>query len=181
MIRLPQRSVTRFFIPMIDVLTLLFCIFLMMPAVKPSGEAAAGEFTPADKLAEREAALAKREAELEAERRRLQKELDRLRREAAKDVKEKLFTRVLEIDAKTGKLYYRDPDRVELRDEAAARALIRRDRDRLSPGREPYYLILYPRDSSSDKPTEEQRQQYDQWFVEEGHGFDAPYAAKGKP
>ena len=33
MIRLPQRSVTRFFIPMIDVLTLLFCIYLLMPIV----------------------------------------------------------------------------------------------------------------------------------------------------
>ena len=35
MIELPRRSVTRFFIPMIDVLTLLFCIFLLMPMVKP--------------------------------------------------------------------------------------------------------------------------------------------------
>jgi len=33
MIRLPQRSVTRFFIPLIDVLTLLFCIFLLIPLV----------------------------------------------------------------------------------------------------------------------------------------------------
>ena len=34
MIRLPQRSVTRFFIPLIDVLTLLFCIFLVLPLAK---------------------------------------------------------------------------------------------------------------------------------------------------
>ena len=31
MIVLPRRSVTRFFIPMIDVLILLFCAFLLMP------------------------------------------------------------------------------------------------------------------------------------------------------
>ena len=30
---MPRRSVTRFFIPMIDVLTLLFCIYLLMPMV----------------------------------------------------------------------------------------------------------------------------------------------------
>ena len=34
MIRPPRRSVTRFFIPMIDVLTLLFCMFLLMPIIK---------------------------------------------------------------------------------------------------------------------------------------------------
>src|ERR1017187_4625818 len=30
MIQMPRRSVTRFFIPLIDVLILLFCIFLLM-------------------------------------------------------------------------------------------------------------------------------------------------------
>ena len=31
MITMPSRSVTLFFIPLIDVLTVLFCIFLLMP------------------------------------------------------------------------------------------------------------------------------------------------------
>ena len=39
MIQFPRRSVTRFFIPLIDVLTLLFCIFLLMPMIKETGEA----------------------------------------------------------------------------------------------------------------------------------------------
>ncbi|HMF11926.1 MAG TPA: hypothetical protein VKE94_06450, partial [Gemmataceae bacterium] len=38
MIKLPRRSVTRFFIPLIDVLLLLFCIFLLMPLVKGGSE-----------------------------------------------------------------------------------------------------------------------------------------------
>src|SRR6266852_5028203 len=38
MIAFPRRSVTRFFIPLIDVLTLLFCIFLLMPMIKETGE-----------------------------------------------------------------------------------------------------------------------------------------------
>src|SRR4051812_43336313 len=33
MIAMPRRSVTRFFIPLIDVLLLLFCVFLLMPMV----------------------------------------------------------------------------------------------------------------------------------------------------
>ena len=43
MIQFPRRSVTRFFIPLIYVLTLLFCIFLMMPAVKKVTDAEAAE------------------------------------------------------------------------------------------------------------------------------------------
>ena len=36
MIERPKRSVTRFFVPLIDVLILLFCIFLLMPFVASS-------------------------------------------------------------------------------------------------------------------------------------------------
>ena len=39
MIHLPRRSVTRFFIPMIDVLTLLFCVFLLLPVFQQSQSA----------------------------------------------------------------------------------------------------------------------------------------------
>ena len=48
MIQLPRRSVTRFFIPLIDVLTLLFCIFLLMPLIKATGETqnATGQESP---------------------------------------------------------------------------------------------------------------------------------------
>ena len=35
---MPRRSVTRFFIPLIDVLILMFCIFLLMPFVKATSE-----------------------------------------------------------------------------------------------------------------------------------------------
>src|SRR5260370_26675474 len=48
MIEMPKRSVTRFFIPLIDVLTLLFCIFLLMPMVKSAGETAEETRPPAD-------------------------------------------------------------------------------------------------------------------------------------
>src|SRR5262249_22307977 len=60
--------------------------------------------------------------------RRLQDELERLRREKVQALKDRLAVRVLEIDGKTGKLFYLDPDRVEIRNQADARELIERDR-----------------------------------------------------
>ena len=43
MIRPPRRSVTRFFIPLIDVLILMFGIFLLMPLVEEGAAGAGGE------------------------------------------------------------------------------------------------------------------------------------------
>ena len=53
MIQLPQRSVTRFFIPLIDVLTLLFCIFLVMPLAQNSDQALAEQLTAKEAELER--------------------------------------------------------------------------------------------------------------------------------
>src|SRR5436190_5264240 len=100
MIQLPRRSVTRFFIPLVDVLTLLFCIFLVMPLAQSSEES----------LNEQ---LRAKEAEVEQLRKSggdpaaLQAELDRLRRQLR--LADRFPpTRVLEIAA-DGRLLYRDP------------------------------------------------------------------------
>jgi hypothetical protein len=171
MIRLPRRSVTRFFIPLIDVLTLLFCIFLVLPLAQAPAEQAAEDLR-----------------RLEEQRQRLQQQLDEARRggaeaprelqeQLAKALQERLTVRVLEIDARSGKLYYLDPERVEVRDEADAHALIDRDRrERGLGGRELYYLILYPRDRNSSYPTRRQQAQYDRWFQGVAHGYDVPGA-----
>jgi hypothetical protein len=152
MIRLPQRSVTRFFIPLIDVLTLLFCIFLVMPLAQSSPEdKAAGEGRPGP---------------------------DAPRQEKLQD---QLAVRVLEIDGRTGKLSYRAPERIEVRNQDDARALIERDRRALGLGpRKLYYLILYPRDPpDSGYPTQGQRDQYDRWFKDVALGYDVPGAEPG--
>jgi hypothetical protein len=175
MIRLPKRSVTRFFIPLIDVLILLFAIFLVMPMVGQSE-------------GQTEASRSEREKQLNAEldllrsqqpdlTRRLQEELVNLRKEKIQALKERLAVRVLEIDATNGRLFYLDPQRTEIRNQAEARELI--DKDRRSRGvgrRELYYLILYPRDPKSDFPTEGQRQDYERWFDGVALAFDIPGA-----
>jgi hypothetical protein len=181
MIRLPRRSVTRFFIPLIDVLTLLFCIFLVLPLVKNPHEA-----DSAAEQAMREERLRELERELENRRNsgevveELRKELDKLRKEKTKALQERLAVRVLEIDGNTGRLYYRDPERVEIANQGDASALTARDeRERAASRRELYYLILYPRDRTSGYPTRGQREEYEHWFEGVALGFDVPGARAG--
>lgn len=177
MLQMPRRSVTRFFIPLIDVLTLLFCIFLLLPLVRP------GEGAPVSaELAEKEERIRRMELELENQRRegselpqKLQAELERLRRERTQLLQNRLALRVLEIDASTGKLYYQERTRKEIRTQADAEDLIERDRlNRKKEDKELYFLILYPRDPQSPYPLREQRETYERWFAETAHGFDVP-------
>jgi hypothetical protein len=177
MIRLPQRSVTRFFIPLIDVLTLLFCIFLLMPLVK-NPEEDETEFSRAareERLRELERELERQRGEKTEASERMREEIERLRKEKIKALQDRLVMRVLEIDAETGKLYYREPERVEIVTQADARGLIERDRSQdRGNQRELYYLILYPRDRNSGYPTRGQRDRYDRWFEGVALGYDIP-------
>src|SRR5262249_35424129 len=127
MIRPPRRSVTRFFIPLIDVLILLFCIFLLMPIVEEgaSGSGGAAKLTPgeAQVLRQRLDELQRQVAQLEQTResprmRELQEEVERLRQEAKVTLEQRLLIRTFQIDPKTGALTYADPDRVIVRDQA---------------------------------------------------------------
>jgi hypothetical protein len=178
MIQFPRRSVTRFFIPLIDVLILLFCIFLLMPMVKPKGAGAALE-----ELSER-----LRFAEDEAARLRdqggtvppdLLEQIKKLQEERIKALQQYLAVRVLEIDGTTGKLYRNAPTRSEIGDEAAAQRVVDDDRRDLEAGKELYYLILYPRDPSSPYPTRGQREAFDHWFQNVAHGYDIPGIGPG--
>jgi hypothetical protein len=166
--------VTRFFIPLIDVLTLLFCIFLLLPLAKsekPQSDASTDAGTTAALPEERIEQLRQMEREL-------RDEIEKLRQEKGKSLEKRLAVRVLEIDADTGKLYYRDPQRIAIPDEAAAHALIESDRRTLGQ-KELYYLILYPRNLASTLPTQGQRDSYDRWFQGIALGYDIPGAAVG--
>jgi hypothetical protein len=174
MIQLPRRSVTRFFIPLIDVLILLFCIFLLMPLVKNSESADSGEEHVGEKLPSPPAAL-----NAEAERKRADAadaELARLREEIKKALQQRLAIQVVEIDAATGRLYHYDPERIEIASAADAQKLIER-RKREAAGREVYFLILFPRQSSG-YPEEGQVRQYERWFAGVAHGTDNPRSGR---
>jgi hypothetical protein len=178
-IRPPRRSVTRFFIPLIDVLILLFCIFLLMPYVKPA-DAETPDATTAGRPGFAQTATppgdqAGNVADLNRKIEQLQHERDRLLEQRGQVLKQ-LAIRVLEIDPATGRLYYYDPERVEVVDQADAQALIDRERRRVA-GRELYFLILFPR-GPSGYPLQRQYEAYDKWFRDVPHGFDSP---SGRP
>lgn len=177
MIEMPHRSVTRFFIPLIDVMTLLFCIFLLLPVVKDAPPAEAGaERAPGADATEIEE-LRRRLSELEGSplTDRERQELETIRRARIDELQKRLAIRVLEIDGQTGKLYSYDPDPVEIASEAEAASLIRRHREQTG-GRELYYLFLFPR-KLTGYPQEWQRQQYERWFRGVAHGDDNPQEA----
>jgi hypothetical protein len=107
--------------------------------------------------------------------RALQEQLEKLRQLVGKSIKDRVAVRVLEIDGKTGKLYYTDPERIEIRSQVDAANLVERDRRERGAGqRELYYLILYPRDRNSSYPTVAQYEQYQRWFEGVALGFDIP-------
>jgi hypothetical protein len=179
MINLPRRSVTRFFIPLIDVLTLLFCIFLVLPlAQNPGAGPSEAARTSEERLRQLQEELDRRGRAGDQVARELQEQILRLKREKTRALQEQVAVRVLEIDPDTGALFYRDPDRVPVRNQADARALIDEDR-RARGGRDLYYLILYPRGRTKGFPTRGQREQYDRWFADVAHAYDIPGPGPG--
>lgn len=172
MIALPRRSVTRFFIPLIDVLILLFGIFLLMPFVSVPAK---DEETPA-------AALAAAAEPLPTDVQDLQKRLRgaiRDRDEAVKRVErfqkergERLIVRVLEIDPATGRLVYYAPGRQEIGTQAQAEQLIAYEK-RLAGEKDLFFTIQYPRQASKH-PTDTDLASYRDWFRNVPHGFEIP-------
>ena len=170
MIERPRRSVTRFFVPLIDVLILLFCIFLLMPFVATTGEKDADAKAKA-KAAEPE--LPKDVRELRTELERARREVERLKAEKG-NLAERLSVKVLEIDPRDGRLYYlQDGARVIVNNQAAAETLITLHR-RASGTKEPFFLILYPRQKSG-YPEQQQADDYARWFKEVQFQFDRPF------
>jgi hypothetical protein len=168
----PRRSVTRFFIPLIDVLILLFCIFLLMPFVSgpPASELAPEPKAPPEKALPED--VRSLQAMLAEEKLRVQ----RLEKERTARITDRLSVRTLFIDDRAGELHYYDPDRQDIKSEADALRLIRKQKKIASEGgvvKDVYFLILYPR-KASPYPTLAQVEQIKQWFREVPYGFDTP-------
>ena len=177
MIDLPQRSVTRFFVPLIDVMILLFAIFLLMPFVSapdkslPRPQPEAGVLA---NMSQEDLRVLVQKLQLEIEQQRLEiAELEEYKNNPAA----RLSVRVLEIDPEDGKLYYFDPDsaepRQEVRNNADALRLINQQQ-RIARDKDPFFLILYPR-KVSGYPLQEQIDTYERWFQGVQYEFDNPW------
>jgi Rad3-related DNA helicase len=182
MIEMPKRSVTRFFIPLIDVLLLLFVIFLLMPLANEDDLNKSKEISQnltedvealeqafekeLQKLRERLQRFTELEPKLN-EFQRLQDELERLKAAAKRNLQERAAFQVIDVDGKTGAIYFYDPvrgdmPRMALDDAASVKTLIERHK-RENPGRDLYYFFLYPRPESG-YPTVRQERKYAEWF-----------------
>lgn len=185
MIAMPKRSVTRFFIPLIDVLLLLFCIFLLMPLaneedLKKSQESSQNLTEDVESLERELQALREqlqRYRDLEPKLKdlqQLQEELERLKQAAKKSLQERAAFQVIDVDGKTGSIYFYDPakadmPRVPLDSESAVKDLIERHK-RENPGRDLYYFFLYPRPETGF-PTLTQERTFQRWFRAVAHSL----------
>jgi len=79
MIERPKKAVTRFFVPLIDVLILLFCIFLLMPFMDKPAESADPSKDPAQKQTPEE--MRKEIMKLRIELERTEKDVKRFKDE----------------------------------------------------------------------------------------------------
>jgi predicted Zn-dependent protease len=174
MIHMPRRSVTRFFIPLIDVLLLTFGVFLLMPIAAESEleeerqrtvEKSDSALALQQALQERLKELYKLE-ELRPDLERvdeLKKEIQLLRNRAQQAL-QTLTVKVIEVDPASGDIAY-DPARAEqplvrIGDAKTAQALIEEHRKE-APGRNLYYQFLR---RHAPYPTIKQVRQYREWF-----------------
>lgn len=192
MIELPKRSVTRFFIPLIDVLTLMFCIFLLMPVVKPVQEESGSSDTPrSENVPDRnqwarvrqeifrlrqEKSQWQKVANLDKEQAALEKQLADLRSKKLNELQKQLAIRPIEI-GDDGRLFFYDASRdKDRRTEVTAenvKQFIAAQRKQAGEY-DLYFLLMYPRPPTGipSFPLRSQREEYDRWFQGIAHGYD---------
>ena len=153
MIQLPKRSVTRFFIPLID-----------LPMVGQGDTPDSSLITKADTTDKQKIADSTSQ---------LLKEIEKLRAERTEAFKGAVFSRVLEIDSSNGELFFRNPDKSILKNKDDVSSLINQDK-LSSKGKELFYMVLYPRDLDSSYPTRGQRENYERWLNGIVWSFDFP-------
>jgi hypothetical protein len=165
----PRRSVTRFFIPLIDVLILLFCIFLLMPFVStpapddgPKPEAKAPEL-PTDVQE-----LRKQLAAAQKERDEARNRLDRFQKERGTG----LVVRTLEIDPRTGFLIFYGPEKTEIRTQAMAEELVALQKQRAGE-KDVHFVIRYPTGRDPAPVSRADRDKFEAWFKNVSHGYES--------
>jgi hypothetical protein len=192
MIQMPHRNVTRFFIPLIDVLILLFCIFLLMDF---NSKAEVGEQSEiveekTESLEQLESDLRKRTKELQefeelrpklTELKQLLEENQRLRNANQQSLQQRSFFKIIDISRKDGTISFYDETRqldpvIPLPNEKAAQVLIERHQADAKQAKRPdvYYYFMRARPSEEDQkqgrlgsgfPTIGQINRYKKWFA----------------
>jgi hypothetical protein len=174
MIQAPRRAVTRFFIPLIDVLLLLFCIFLLMPYVEKGALGGARLTAGQAELLQRRINQLQEQLELAGKGREspeeLKQENERLRKLLRQNPVDRFVLRSLQIDGDNGDLFYYKTTadgsavRVNL-DEEKARLLVAEDsKPPFRAGDQKLVYVIVRPPQRSLYPTRAQRRQYEGWF-----------------
>jgi len=172
-IQLPERAVTRFFVPLIDVLILLFCIFLLLPFVSSPADTPPGTDGPTD-VEELRADLKKATDDLAIEKKRT----DELMRERAESA-QRTVVWTIDIDGDTGELSYPAPNgplgtRFTIATADEARDFILNSKKKT---RAVKYLFVCPR-KASRYPDKKTLDNIADWFGKESFAIDNPFAPK---
>ena len=179
MIRSPRKSVTRFFVPMIDVLTLLFCMFLLMPIIRENASLSQdGSREPGPDELRQEIESRQRDLqELYKDQERARAVLAELARKKRDFLQQRLYLRVLDISPKDGTLSFFDPRQpgsppLQIDSESAARRLI--DQHKKEAGElELFYVFQRPHDPAIKVPLyprDKQTEDYRDWFRDVAYG-----------
>lgn len=189
MIHMPRRSVTRFFIPLIDVLILLFCIFLLLEynsEAKYNEQSIDVEYQALDEKQNIDAlagvtkellALKEKLQQLEdlnpqaADLLRAREEMEKLKKEIERlksiKLQDRAAFRIIDIKSTDGTISWYDennPDQpYAIPDAKAAQSLIDKHAQE-AKGREVYYYFMPPRPLKG-YPTAGQNKMYKAWFA----------------
>ncbi len=174
----PAQSPTRFLIPLIDVLLVLFGLFMIVQVTRPktsdSAQKGDAEANSTQTKTITDSTAGGKDLQLEELRRKLAeltqklaRERESLRTASASELSGMLSVTVLAIDPADGHLI--SEDGLALRTEAQARAKIDSDRGKQpnTPGgaeKKLVYLLRYPRVESLH-PTRRQEIEYQRWFT----------------
>jgi hypothetical protein len=159
----PRRAVTRFFIPLIDVLILLFCIFLLMPFISQPGSAEPSSKQPEEKKEMTPEEMKREIANLRLELSKALKDIRQLQEERTNPA-EKVVPFVLEIEPTHGHLmYYSGGKARRVNDQRDAQEIIDQHKRRIGIGKDPLFIFMMPRQSSI-WPTGAQMTEYRSWF-----------------
>jgi hypothetical protein len=160
---LPSRSVTRFLLPLADVMTLLFAIFLLLPHLEQQPGVQAGEAASPGSLW------------TAVEQRQAREELVRLRRLSELPASQRLQWVVLHIDNRTGGLVLQDAGReLVLNGQPEVQAMVERHLAAARAGnKELVYVLQLPR-TGVGFLTYPDLLAYRKWFQDLKVNYDIP-------
>lgn len=209
MIHMPQRSVTRFFIPLVDVLMLLFSMFLLMPLVAgrsdPNGKSAEAmtpeELRQKNKQLKADLDLAMKQvkvlnyqlaqlykyADPQKSLEKLQQELELLQKAKGEMLQKRLFMQVVAYDpVHQGLVYHQAVPKGKTQAISNAgdvsRLVDQHGKEARALGLEPYYILMMPPDGTAASASQGQIAEFEKWFTEQTVPFKTlflPAASSG--